>query len=290
MQSTKKTGAGISLLLAGIILGGALCAFAWFSKQIQVGVALPVLAILGVIALLLALALAAGAFSIFDLSDRTQALGLPEGSVRAVIALSLVVLFAILSIYLYADVSHPTVETHRGLTEPEKTKLLEAVPAALVIAVVEEPRAGQGDKRFTAIWRNASAAGEDFAKQLLVLIGTLVTSVSSFYFGAKSVASAAPAPAAVNPPNVRSVLSTPATPARGAPVDLQVSGDNLDTVKDVKLMLGQHQENVAVLSVSASILKCRVVVPTSAPAGAWDIVVGNASGQQSRLPAAVTLT
>ena len=38
---------------------------------------------------------------------------------------------------------------------------------------------------------SASQPSQDFAKQLLVLIGTLVTSVAGFYFGAQTAASAA---------------------------------------------------------------------------------------------------
>src|SRR5262245_15775710 len=68
-------------------------------------VSLPVLAIAGVIALLVSIAVVAGAFTLFGLADGKEALGLPEGSVRAVIALSLIVLFAILAIYLYSDMA-----------------------------------------------------------------------------------------------------------------------------------------------------------------------------------------
>ena len=39
-------------------------------------------------------------------------------------------------------------------------------------------------------YRDSNPAGEDFAKQLLVLLGTLVTSVASFYFGTNAVSSA----------------------------------------------------------------------------------------------------
>jgi len=76
---------------------------------------LPVLVITGVMALFATLALVAVTFSVAGLTDPTQALGLPEGSVRAAIALSLIVIFAITSIYLYsslseADASSPGVD------------------------------------------------------------------------------------------------------------------------------------------------------------------------------------
>ena len=64
---------------------------------------LPVLVVVGVMALFATLALVAVTFSVAGLTDPTQALGLPEGSVRAAIALSLIVIFAITSIYLYSS-------------------------------------------------------------------------------------------------------------------------------------------------------------------------------------------
>ncbi len=69
-------------------------------------VSLPLLAIAGVVALIGALALVAIGFALMSMSDKTQALGLPSGSVRAVIALSLVVLFAILSVFLFSSLSN----------------------------------------------------------------------------------------------------------------------------------------------------------------------------------------
>ena len=62
---------------------------------------LPILAIVGVMALLFCMAVISVAFAALNLSDKTQALALPEGSVRAVIALCLIVLFAIMTIFMF---------------------------------------------------------------------------------------------------------------------------------------------------------------------------------------------
>src|SRR5262249_19221235 len=61
-------------------------------------VGLPILAIFGIMILFGALALVATLFARLNLSDPRQALGLPKGSIRAAIALALVVLFAIIAI------------------------------------------------------------------------------------------------------------------------------------------------------------------------------------------------
>lgn len=68
-------------------------------------VRLPVLVVIGVMALFATLALVAVTFAVAGLTDPKQALGLPEGSVRAAIALSLIVIFAITSIYLYSSIA-----------------------------------------------------------------------------------------------------------------------------------------------------------------------------------------
>src|SRR5712691_102265 len=105
---------------------------------------LPVLVITGVMALFATLALVAVTFSVAGLTDPTQALGLPEGSVRAAIALSLIVIFAITSIYLHASLKDS----------------------------------------------DATSPDVDFAKQVFAVVGTLMTSVASFYFASRAATTA----------------------------------------------------------------------------------------------------
>jgi hypothetical protein len=103
----------------GVLCFGAFVSLFWMLYKLlghdNDVIRLPVLVITGVMALFATLALVAVTFSVAGLTDRTQALGLPEGSVRAAIALSLIVIFAITSIYLYsslseADASSPGVD------------------------------------------------------------------------------------------------------------------------------------------------------------------------------------
>jgi hypothetical protein len=93
-------GGGVLVLTVGAAVGGL-----WLLKLAGVdkeaAVRLPVLLILSVMGLLLAIAVLVAAFKSFELADRTQALGLPEGSVRAMIALMLILLFAIAGLYIY---------------------------------------------------------------------------------------------------------------------------------------------------------------------------------------------
>ncbi|HEY0381117.1 MAG TPA: hypothetical protein VGC72_02850 [Candidatus Elarobacter sp.] len=158
-------------------------------------VTLPILAIVGILALLDALALVSIAFAAFGLDDNTKALALPEGSVRAVIALSLVVLFAVLSIFLFASLSQENAVVS-GLTAAQQKdfvgKLATDQQSQVVSRATGATSGSSPEPTYTVYYRNsASQPSQDFAKQLLVLIGTLVTSVAGFYFGAQTAASAA---------------------------------------------------------------------------------------------------
>lgn len=157
-------------------------------------VTLPVLTILGIMILFGSLALVSTLFKRLSLSDPEQPLALPEGSIRAVIALSLIVLFAIISIMLYQTDSKPYVlpgVSALSLAEMLKNKSINPV------AVIPEPcgkpenpsqkNCEPNEQRFTVHIRPAPAQESiDLAKQLLILIGTLMTSVTSFYFAART--------------------------------------------------------------------------------------------------------
>lgn len=155
-------------------------------------VGLPILAIFGIMILFGSIALVSTLFARLKLSDPSQALALPEGSIRAAIALALIVLFAIISVMLYQSSSKPEVIKVTALKEAEMSSMIQN-PANRVAAVVPEscipsPASEEcKDKRFTVHVRLAPAQeSTDLAKQLLILIGTLMTSVTSFYFASRA--------------------------------------------------------------------------------------------------------
>lgn len=178
-----------------ILIGLAAALSFWGPAHSTPEVLLPILAIAGILALLDALALVSIAFAAFDLDDKTKALALPEGSVRAVIALSLIVLFAILSIFLYASLSQENAVVSGLTTAQQKDFIGKLSPDQQSQVVSRATGATSGsspEPTYTVSLRtSASQPSQDFAKQLLVLIGTLVTSVAGFYFGAQTAASAA---------------------------------------------------------------------------------------------------
>jgi hypothetical protein len=107
------------LTFAVFVLGaGAVAGVAWvLDNYTDVGneVVLPILLVYGVLTLLVALAALVAILSYFGLSSEASALGLPEGSVQAVIALVLVLIFAITAVFLLTIDIDPTDEAKQRL-------------------------------------------------------------------------------------------------------------------------------------------------------------------------------
>jgi hypothetical protein len=128
--------------------------------KLGTGMGLPLLALSSVLLLLAALLVFTTLIHLIGLSDPKSALGLPEGSVRAFLALALLGLFSVMASSVLP-----------GPTGP-----------------------GQPP--------------DDFAKQMLTLVGTLMTAVISFYFGSSTPSP----PAASSTPSPPAGSSTPSPP------------------------------------------------------------------------------
>jgi hypothetical protein len=115
--------------------------------NLSTGLGLPLLALLSVLLLLAALLVFTTLIHLIGLSDPKSALGLPEGSVRALLALALLGLFSVMASSVLPG------PTGSG-------------PAA-----------------------TSGQAPDEFAKQMLTLVGTLMTAVISFYFGSATTSS-----------------------------------------------------------------------------------------------------
>src|SRR6516162_1436327 len=142
---------------------------------------LPIMAITGVMALLVSLALVSLTFSLAGLSDRGEALGLPRGSVRAVISLSLIVLFAITSFAFQGSFAGGVQKTE-ALTEADAAALRANLHGDELVATLPS---GDAQRPTVVMYRTGSRAAEDFARQVFTIVGTLMTAVASFYFGSR---------------------------------------------------------------------------------------------------------
>ena len=276
---------------AGILVFGT---FAWaggyvFWKADNSEIALPIVIIAGVIVLLLVLGLLTFVFTILKLSNREEALGLPSGSVRAVIALMLLVIFSIVAIFLYSDISsNSKLQT---ITLPAD-KVAEFKKNFDWVADADEVgKDGKATTNKIVHYRSGSKAAEDLAKQLIVLLGTLVTAVSSFYFGSSSIAAATKQPGSTGGPNAKSVKPTNLDPG-GDPQNLTITGTNLANVVSVKLAFQKEEPILADASTIVAgdtSITCKITTSSKSKYGPWTLVVSDSANNDSRVPDGVTI-
>lgn len=194
-------GAGLVLVLfpcGALFFGSSLLA-----KNPEVG--LPILAIFGIMILFGSMALVSTLFNRLNLSDAREALALPPGSIRAAIALALIVLFSIISIMLFQSMAKPYIV--HSLDSTDKAAIVGNV-ANRVLAVITvdcpppKPRASTSQAAPVPapvtvpvdvcydvhLVQPPGQDAFDLAKQLLIMIGTLMTSVTSFYFATQATA------------------------------------------------------------------------------------------------------
>jgi len=294
-------------LLFGAVGGGGLAVVAmifWvgtFIWQMKGGDALnlPLIIITGVVFLLIVLGLLTFVFSLLGLANEGEALGLPSGSVRAVIALMLLVIFAIVAIFLYSDIAASgRVQTIRNVKEPNLVELRKQLN---VILVEEEKLApapaatpalppAAAEKEYTVRYLNpASRAAEDLAKQLIVLLGTLVTAVSSFYFASSSIAAATKQQDATGGPDAKIVTPRELKPnTAGQP--LTITGTNLRNSVGVKLTFGNEDPIIAEeVSASDTKVECKVTTKADSKPGPWTVVVSDNANNNSEIPGSVTI-
>jgi hypothetical protein len=148
---------------------------------------LPIALIAGVVVLVVAVTILLIVAARLGVSDKQSELGLPPGSVRALIALLLIVLFFILAVFLYTDTSRREQTVSRRLT----ADAIDLLPEGSIVRI--ESSAGSNSANPTydvTVQTPKDEDSKDIAKQLITLVGTLVASIASFYFGANSVKNA----------------------------------------------------------------------------------------------------
>jgi len=296
MDDIKKYSGAILTCLAALVLVIILCGVFWLLIKLvpnDVGSSLPLLAIGGVVVLIFMLTVVAMIFSALGLSNRDLAMGLPDGSIRAVIALSLIVLFAILSIFLFDNISKggPFVKIDQ-MSAADRAEFIRSHTNARDITSVVSP--GKTDV-FDVSYRSGNAASEDFAKQLLVLLGTLMTAVTSFYLGAGTVTSAvkagnevAAAAASPDPKGINPKSHSIAT--NGAVLHLEITGTNLGAIKGVKISKAGADAIVgSKVDKNATRVTCDLDVSKAAP-GVWEVEIEDGGSKVIKLTEKLTIT
>lgn len=226
------------------------------------------LLVVGSIAVLMTILfiLAAG-FSALDLADGKQPLGLPEGSIRAMIALVLIMVFIIFGIYLFRMVGTGKdvfVGTYAELPKAE------SYPGKIM-----NWNQDATSKKYN-VWINdkISEDGVRLAQQLLTTVGTLVVAISGFYFGSSSTSSAAGTAGRAASAVQRSAI-TKVSPQRGKAqetIELDIEGSSLNSPTSVSLRRGEQEIKCFDVLSSETRIRCKALLIFEA-GDPWDVVV-----------------
>ena len=201
-RSLGTIGAAIALLLM-LGIGGIIFAVLVFGQPKYLdGFASVVLLIAGFVTVTLMLLVGTVVLTALGMRDPTQALGMPEGSIRALIAMVLILIFAIIGIVVFNAGTSAQTFTSSGLTQAQ-IDTLHAGGGIILQQNADTAAAGAspGATLYTVIMRpSMTPDSHDFGLQLLTTVSTLVVAVAGFYFGSKATQQAITAGKDFRPP------------------------------------------------------------------------------------------
>ena len=280
----------IAVLAAVALILGLMVLLDWlpYTAEVQIGMVV-VIAAGAVLVLLFMMAIA---FDELGLGDPGQALGLPEGTVRAMIAVFLVVIFVVVGLYLFRVVAEDrgSPATLRGLTLAEVKALnLEASNQRIDGLDREYNESEEFIGTYTVRVRGPiTESGSQMGSQMVSVLGTLTAAVAAFYFGTASVRAAAKALQPAQPaPRIRAV--NPKEGKKGEELDLRVLGRDFRSPRSVKLVRDGESMIASDIVSNDTEIRCTLKVDKE-PNGAWDLVVENEDGAQDRLEDAFSIT
>jgi hypothetical protein len=244
-----------------------------------------ILVVVAIATLMTVLFILAAGFSSMSLTDPKQALGLPEGSIRAMIALVLIMVFIIFGIYLFRNigVSNPT---YLGwVTSSSDVKI--PTDKAVLFQPVGNGNDGKGYNVY--VLEAMSDEAKRLAQQLITTVGTLVVAIASFYFGSTLTTSASKKERDEGSaaPMIKDV--TPRESAKGNQLSLEIAGTGFKSPRVVRLLRGDEaMVGTDVLS-NATTIRCKVLIDKE-PGGKWDIIVENEDGTKAQMANAFSIT
>jgi hypothetical protein len=248
---------------------------------------LSVMLITGVIALIVALTFSAVIYKSLALADRTQTLGLPEGSMQAVIALSLILIFMMSSLVLYTQVSNSEPMVYMGITQQQFNEIPQGEIAWFHRNVFFNNVTYDVGRIIPK-----TQASQDIAKQIITTVSTLVVAVAGFYFGSKTaiqgIKGSVPA---MSIPIIRNI--NPTDGERDKDIELNIFGRNFELAKEVKLIRDSFEILCTDVTSSSNLIKCKLKIPKDVkgyPEGKWTVVVINSDKGEDKLEGAFNVT
>jgi len=261
------------LLTGGLVLAVGFGGFQYMSKRLPQA-ALTFVVVDGVILLLVTVTLVAVAFALLKMNDNTQALALPEGSIRAIIALSLLVIFVMLTVYLYSDqAGNVKAETVTGLTQQQ----VDAIPKELIDSTKPEVASPGSPPTFSVtMLRPRNQVSADFSKQIFTAVSTMVISIAAFYFGTRAVASARSA-VETSTPELTNVVP-PKLGLSKDPQSLTINGSGFDNPSVVKFTKDGKEHIVLDITSNPTKIVGKMPALTADDIGHWSCIVVNGDG------------
>ncbi len=186
----------VQLLLLGLVLLAAGIGFAGLRELMRPGnnpfpgFESVVLLIAGFVTVTLLLYVGTIVLRALGLGTRREAMGMPEGSIRALIAMSLILIFAIIGILVFRSGGDGTIETSTGITRDDIRLLRDSGAEILDIDAAGVAPDGTEPVFDVRLRSPMPAAAHDFGLQLMTTVSTLVVAVAGFYFGSRSVSAA----------------------------------------------------------------------------------------------------
>ena len=197
----------VLLLILIVFMSMFLVGILHFDKE-QTELLMGLLIVTSIVALMTLLYITAAGFSFMGLTDSTKALGLPEGSIRAMIALILIMVFIIFGIYTFKSSASVELTLYENLDSAGLKAINLSTYKNGSIRVQES---GKDKNNFDVIYSTKpSEESSRLAQQLLTTVGTLVVSIASFYFGSATVNSAITTARSTNP-STSTTVTTPNT-------------------------------------------------------------------------------
>jgi hypothetical protein len=234
-------------------------------------------------ALMCVLFILAAGFSEMNLADAKQPLGLPEGSIRAMIALALILVFVVFGIFLFRIV---------GSGQFSFVGKFNALPDKAALGARAMTFEYDSTAKVYSVWAftDISQDGLRLAQQLLTTVGTLVVAVAGFYFGSATANSAAGAataaiqgalaiPGSGSETTIGSVV--PAQGKSGATIEFELTGTGLQSPRSVFLSRGDEVMRAEEVKATGTKVNCKVKIDKPS-GGKWDVVVENYEGKQIR--------
>lgn len=271
----------VGALFSALLTGGAMLLLFWGLPVLKTNqaflpeIALTFLIIGNLVALILMLITLALVFSALELTDGRYALGFPEGTVRAIIALGLILIFITTSVYLFNQLESTEVSVSRV-----PASLLDSLDGEIIslepVAGAQSDAQADEDVIYTVrLIRQVSEERQNLAQQLTTTISTLVVAVAGFYFGTRAVHTARDA-VKVSEPIFNYLDPMKKTRSdQDEAVSISAHGSGFQLVKVMKLVQGANEivGRDAVTNGAGTEIKAQFDFKPDTPVGKWDLLV-----------------